>query len=123
MKKRFQLGGLLFSMAILLQMSGCATMQESKISALVAAQTDTLYIDQGHLCSTVCKSSTWADRLVTLLVGPSDAVKLGRPTDVCVDDAGRIFVCDGDLSQVLSLDPVGGAFSQTFGDPVCGAFS
>ncbi len=44
---------------------------------------------------------------------------LGHPTDLAVDDRGRLYVLDGRMSQVVVLDSTGGVIRQ-FGRPGAG---
>jgi DNA-binding beta-propeller fold protein YncE len=105
MKKLIQGVSLLLLVGAALQFSGCATTRQSTSSlVLVAEGTDTLYVDHGSICMLPRGDQSLTTRMFEILVGPSVEANLGRPTDVCVDENNRVYVCDGDLSQVLRFD-------------------
>lgn len=86
---------------------GCAAAPPRPPRALVAAGTDTLFLHEGDLLAQVHEGGGLGTRLLRRVAGSCAQAVAGRPTDVALDEQGRILVADGDLSQVLRLGAAG----------------
>ncbi len=91
----------------LLLAAGCATVTHQGPRPLVAAGTDTLYLQEGDVLSQVRLDGGLGMKALRLVTGSCATASVGRPTDVDVDADGRVLVCDGDLSRLLRLSPEG----------------
>jgi len=90
-----------------LLMLGCATVRQEGPRPLVAAGSDTLFLQEGDILSQVRMDGGLGMRVLRLVSGSCVTASVGRPTDVDVDSLGRVLVCDGDLSRLLRLSPEG----------------